>query len=174
MDDRLAAEAAARRRELGDLVRKQRNSLGLNLAQLNELGGPSDRTIGKIENAQLASPSKTTLSKLDRALRWPVGKSASILFGHPTGEAGAAPMPAPAPASRIRPRPAAQVPGKAEIDMVTRHIRLGQAFERAGISSIAARGAAMPAGGGVTLSDTVIDHLIEILNQLPPAGSNGR
>lgn len=67
---------------LAEAVRNRRLALGdLTQAQVAERGGPSTETLRLIEGARQDRYGPRTLDRLDRALAWPAGTSASILAG---------------------------------------------------------------------------------------------
>lgn len=69
--------------KFGRTVAARRARLGLTRAEVHDAGGPSDTTLGYIENGTLRrSPSPSTLKKLDRALQWSTGSSADVLAGN--------------------------------------------------------------------------------------------
>ncbi|NCL75578.1 helix-turn-helix domain-containing protein [Rhodococcus sp. YH1] len=63
------------------IVAERRRLLGLTLDQLQQAGGPSDVTTGKIEKGAIASPSARTLRRLDTGLQWTEGSAARAFAG---------------------------------------------------------------------------------------------
>jgi len=61
-------------------VRERREQLGLSQEEVANRGGPSDTTLGKIENG-LGSFARQTLEKLDVGLDWRVGSARRVLEG---------------------------------------------------------------------------------------------
>lgn len=68
-------------RRLAIAVKNRRAELGLAQGDLAARGGPSVVVVGQIEREQQANPQTLTLARLDRALEWETGSSASILAG---------------------------------------------------------------------------------------------
>lgn len=129
---------------LGSEVRKRREELGLTQDDVVERGGPSDKSQTRIERGQAPRPTATTLAKLDTALEWTRGSAAAVL-------AGKSPTPA-------------NVAYTAED--VERHARLAAALQKAGVTSIAARGVKR-GPDGTSFTPEAIDELVKILNDLP-------
>lgn len=71
----------AQQDRLARAVHERRRMLGLTLDQLQEAGGPSDVTTGKIERGAHGNPSARTLRRLDVGLRWVEGSAARVLAG---------------------------------------------------------------------------------------------
>ncbi|MFT4199823.1 helix-turn-helix domain-containing protein [Gordonia sp. (in: high G+C Gram-positive bacteria)] len=66
----------------GRIVYERRNELGLSQEQVADRGGPSDTTMGKIENFEWApGDRKVTLKKLDKGLDWEPGSAEATLAG---------------------------------------------------------------------------------------------
>jgi transcriptional regulator with XRE-family HTH domain len=66
----------------GKVIADRRARLGLTRFEVRDAGGPSDTTLGNIENGTLGrAPSPATLKKLDRGLRWVKGSAADVLAG---------------------------------------------------------------------------------------------
>lgn len=66
----------------GEIVAARRARLGLTRLEVRDAGGPSDTTLGSIENGTLGrAPGPSTLRKLDRSLRWVGGSAADVLAG---------------------------------------------------------------------------------------------
>lgn len=63
------------------IVAERRRLLGLTLDQLQQAGGPSDVTTGKLEKGAIASPSARTLRRLDSGLQWTEGSAARAWAG---------------------------------------------------------------------------------------------
>lgn len=63
------------------IVLARRTELGLTQAEVEENGGPTDTTIGKIENQDWKPGNKSTLRKLDRGLQWTEGSALRTLSG---------------------------------------------------------------------------------------------
>lgn len=66
----------------GQVVAARRARLGLTRFEVRDAGGPSDTTLGNIENGTLGrAPGPSTLKKLDQGLRWAKGSAADALAG---------------------------------------------------------------------------------------------
>lgn len=66
----------------GEVVAARRARLGLTRFEVRDAGGPSDTTLGNIENGTLGrAPSPATLKKLDLGLQWAKGSAADALAG---------------------------------------------------------------------------------------------
>lgn len=66
----------------GRIVYSRRTELGMTQEQVAKAGGPTDTTMGKIENSEWTPGNrKTTLRKLDIGLRWTPGSAARTLAG---------------------------------------------------------------------------------------------
>lgn len=66
----------------GKVVAARRARLALTRFNVRDAGGPSDTTLGYIENGTLGrAPSPVTLRKLDKGLRWVEGSAADVLAG---------------------------------------------------------------------------------------------
>ncbi len=128
---------------LGTLVRKRREELGLNQDDVAERGGPSDKSQTRIERGQAPRPTAKTLAKIDLALEWTRGSAAAVL-------AGKAPTP---------------VGATYTAEDIERHARLAAALERAGVTSVAARGVKR-GPEGTSFTPEAIDELVQILNEL--------
>lgn len=125
---------------LGSIVRRRREELGLTQDQVTERGGPSDKSQTRIERGQLPRPTAKTLAKLDRALKWDQGSAAAVLVGRD-------------------PRPLNTVYTAEDLE---RHARLAAALQRAGVTSIAARGVKR-GPDGTSFPPDAIDELVNIL-----------
>lgn len=66
---------------LATAVKQRRAELGLAQGDLSGRGGPSIVTVGQIERGQIEKPQASTLSRLDKALRWAPGTAAAVLAG---------------------------------------------------------------------------------------------
>lgn len=141
--------------DLGLAVRQRRHDRGWTQDDVVARGGPSDKILTRIENNRPPAPSFTTQAKLDTALEWVRGSAAAVLAG---GE--------PTPLEDVV-TPEVEANTDEGDDVVQRHIKLGLAFEHAGVTSIMQRGAASQTGRGMTFSPEVIDELIEVLNSVP-------
>ena len=71
--------------ELAIAIRDRRAALGLAQGDLAQHGGPSLVTVGQLERGQIARPQPATLARIDAALKWGPGTSASILRGDARG-----------------------------------------------------------------------------------------
>jgi len=69
------------RLRFGELVAHRRAELGLAQNALQQAGGPSGVTVRDIEAGRVVKPSRITLAKLDRALRWKAGSAIRSLSG---------------------------------------------------------------------------------------------
>lgn len=66
----------------GKVVAARRARLALTRFEVRDAGGPSDTTLGNIENDTLGrAPSPAVLRKLDQGLRWSRGSAADVLAG---------------------------------------------------------------------------------------------
>lgn len=66
----------------GKVVAARRARLALTRFEVRDGGGPSDTTLGNIENDTLGRvPSPAVLRKLDQGLRWSKGSAADVLAG---------------------------------------------------------------------------------------------
>lgn len=72
---------AERLHRLAVAVEARRQELGLTQGALGSHGGPGVVTVGKIERGEIRQPQPSTLSALDRSLRWTTGSAAGILAG---------------------------------------------------------------------------------------------
>lgn len=137
---------SAKLRRFGKIVHARRMTLGLTQVQVADRGGPSDKKQTQIENGTPPAPAVSTLAKIDIGMQWKPGSAAAALHG---GD----PMPIEQ----------AAVYTAEDLD---RHARLTLALERAGVRSVAARGAERVEGGTVFSADA-IEELITVLNSLP-------
>jgi hypothetical protein len=71
----------AERVRFGQIVRARREELGLRQEEVTELGGPSDTTQGRIENASGPVPNVSTRNMLDAPLGWAAGSAARVWAG---------------------------------------------------------------------------------------------
>lgn len=62
-------------------VQQRREELDLTQLDLRALGGPSNSTLTQIEAARPPTPSRATLHKLDKGLRWEPGSARQVLSG---------------------------------------------------------------------------------------------
>lgn len=85
--------------KLGGKAKARRLQLGLSLERMSEVGGPSEKTVGRIERGGQAQ--RASLSKLDTALQWPAGTAAALQIGHTK------------PTKAVRAKTAAPQPGHA-------------------------------------------------------------
>ena len=67
--------------KLAQAIRQRRLDLGKTQEEIANEGGPSDTTLGKLENAQVPDPSRGTLVKVDVGLRWHEGSARRVLRG---------------------------------------------------------------------------------------------
>lgn len=65
----------------GRIVVQRRRVLGLTTRDVHKAGGPSTPTLNRIEAGRIRQPSRDTLVKLDRALRWQSGSAARTFDG---------------------------------------------------------------------------------------------
>lgn len=64
---------------LADAVRSRRNWLGMSQGEIQKYGGPSEQTMGRIEQNRRVKYTPASLAALEKALRWPPGTINSIL-----------------------------------------------------------------------------------------------
>ncbi len=146
----LSMDERAKFKQYGELVSKRRLALGLTIAQAAERGGLSDKRFGQIERGEGHVPHLSTLSKVDRALKWKPNSSAGALHGDTP--------PTPLEKKALR-----------ESD-VQRMVRLELALQRFGVTQTpAARNLTADGQSGYTFDGPTIDALIDILNSLPPS-----
>lgn len=62
-------------------VRDRRHELGLSLAAVAGVGGPTEPTMVRIESGQGAPMRVSTLGKLDEALQWQKGSASAVMDG---------------------------------------------------------------------------------------------
>lgn len=132
---------------LGEAVRRRRMELGLSQRAVADRGGPSIRSLNKLEQGEPPRPTGSTLSKLDVALDWIPRTAASLLAGLPLphAERGA---------------------GLYTAEDLELHTQLVQALARAGVSAAQTRSLALPPDGRRTTGNDAIRALIAYLDGL--------
>lgn len=132
---------------LGEAVRRRRLDLGLSQRAVADRGGPSVRSLNKLEQGEPPRPTGSTLSKLDVALDWIPRTAASLLAGLPLphAERGA---------------------GLYTAEDLELHTQLVQALARAGVSAAQTRSLALPPDGRRTTGSDAIKALIAYLDGL--------
>lgn len=132
---------------LGDAVRRRRTELGLSQRGVAERGGPSVRSLNKIEQGEPPRPTGSTMSKLDVALDWLPRTAASVLAGVPLPE----------------PKSSDAVYTAEDLEL---HTRLARALDNAGVSGVQTRSLTLPPAGRQTNGAETLLALIEYLESL--------
>jgi transcriptional regulator with XRE-family HTH domain len=129
---------------LGDAVRRRRVELGLSQRLVAERGGPSVRSLNKIEQGEPPRPTGSTLSKLDVALDWLPRTAASLLAG--------VPLP--------KPKASDAVYTAEDLEL---HTRLARALDNAGVNGVQTRSLTLPPTGRQPNGADTLLALIEYL-----------
>lgn len=66
---------------LRDAVLARRRDLDATQLEIWQAGGPSNTTLGKIENAEIENLTRTTARKLDKGLEWEQGSARRVWEG---------------------------------------------------------------------------------------------
>lgn len=144
----------AKLQRFGEIVARRRDELRLTLRAVEATGGPSAKRMQQVEKGAGPVPAMSTLTKIEKALKWTKGSAATALAG---GE--------PEP---VQPRGARKSAPPSEDD-IRRRVRLEMELERVGVSNVATRTHQVDTSGGLALPAPVVDQILEVLKQMPSA-----